>query len=99
MSWQDAVLDAPGGCALLLEATPGAKQAAFPAGFNPWRGRIGIAVRAAAQDGQANAEVVAAVAAFFGVPARLASGATDRRKRVEVDVARGDAVAALEAHL
>lgn len=88
VAWQDAVEDAEGGCALTLEATPGAKQAAFPDGFNPWRGRIGVAVRAAAQDGKANDEVCATVADFFDVPRAavgLASGATDRRKRVTID--------------
>jgi uncharacterized protein (TIGR00251 family) len=82
-TWRDAVQHAAGGTRLLLEATAGARTAAFPDSFTPWRGRIGVRVRAAAQEGRANREVVAAVAAFFGLPGhqvRLESGAQDARK-------------------
>lgn len=95
--------DVEGGCALLLDASPGAKRAAFPDGFNAWRGRIGIAVRAAAQDGQANDAVRHAVADFFEVQpsaVSIASGASDRRKRVTVSGVTADqARQRLEGHL
>ena len=84
-SWQDAVEAAPGGTRLLLDVTPGAKEARFPDGFEPWRKRIGLRVRAPAQEGAANADVVRALAAFFRHPTarvHLESGATDRRKAV-----------------
>lgn len=74
---------APSGTRLLLEVTAGARHAAFPDGFNEWRGRIGVRVRAPAQEGQANAEVVACVAAFFAMArshVHLESGAQDSRK-------------------
>jgi len=100
-TWQDAVQDAPGGVRLLLEVAAGAKEAAFPSGFNPWRdGRIGIRVRAPAQEGRANEEVVRALAAFFQHPTariHIESGATDSRKAVRVmGVDRGAALRQLE---
>jgi uncharacterized protein len=86
-SWQDAVEDAPGGARLLIDVTPGAKQERFPDGFNPWRGRIGLRVRAPAQEGAANADVVRVLAAFFRHPTarvHIESGALDRRKAVRL---------------
>lgn len=98
-SWRDAVQAVPGGVRLLLEAQPGASQERFPDGFNPWRGRIGVRVRAPARDGKANAAVLASVAAFFAVPGTavaLEAGALDSRKSV---VVRGLAQEAAHARL
>lgn len=87
--WQDAVRASPGGTDLLVEVAAGAKEARFPDGSNPWRdGRIGIRVRAAAQEGRANGEVVATVARFFGVPASRVSitqGPAGSRKTVHIE--------------
>lgn len=87
-TWQDAVQEAPGGARLLLEVTAGARQAQFPDGYNPWReGRIGIRVRAPAQEGRANEEVMRTLAAFFRHPAarvHIESGAADARKTVRL---------------
>lgn len=75
-----------GGVRLLLEVSAGAKSARFPDGFNPWReGRIGIRVKAPAQEGRANEEVIRALAAFFQHPTariHVDAGATDSRKAV-----------------
>lgn len=99
-SWQDAVQDAPGGARLLLDVTPGAKEARFPDGFEPWRKRIGMRVRAPAQDGEANADVLRTLAAFFRHPTgrvHLEAGATDRRKAVRLmGLDRAAVLAALE---
>lgn len=98
-SWQDAVEEAPGGARLLLDVSPGARQARFPDGFEPWRKRIGMKVRAPAQEGEANAEVVRALAGFFGHPTarvHIESGAADRRKAVRLmGLDRAAALAAL----
>lgn len=88
MAWQDAVEDEGDGCAVLLEVVPGARTMVFPAGFNGWRGRIGIKVHAPPREGKANKEVEAEVARFFHVPparVRIDSGHSDSRKRVVVD--------------
>ena len=101
-SWEDAVQDAPGGARLLLDVTPGARDPRFPAGFEPWRGRLGMRVRAQAQEGEANAEVVRSLAAFFRHPTgrvHIEAGATDRRKAVRLmGLDRAAVLAALAPH-
>ncbi len=75
------------GVLLLLEVDPGRREALFPAGFNEWRGRIGIRVQAPPQDGKANKEVCRLVAKVLGVQAAsvsIQSGLTDRRKNLLV---------------
>lgn len=87
-SWHDAVQPVAGGVRLLLEVAAGAKENRFPDGFNPWRdGRIGIRVRAPAQEGRANEEVIRTLAAFFEHPTariHIEAGATDARKSVRL---------------
>ena len=99
----DAVHPSGSGASLDLEVTAGVRKPEFPAGYNPWRKRIGIKVAAQAQKGQANADVVATVAGFFGVTptsVTIESGSLDSRKTVLVrGVARADALKRLEAHL
>lgn len=101
-SWRDAVEDAPGGARLLLDVSPGSKEARFPDGFEPWRKRIGLRVRAPAQEGEANADVVRTLAAFFRHPTarvHIESGATDRRKAVRLmGLDRAAVLGALEPH-
>lgn len=102
VAWQDAVQEAPGGCRLLLEASPGARAAAFPDGYNPWRGRIGVRVRAPAQEGRANRELLALVAECFGVAAsavRLEAGQADARKAVFVPLGRPAVLERLAARM
>lgn len=85
--WSVAVHATADGCRLDLDVHPGRRRAAFPTGLHPWRRRIGIDVRAPAQEGKANREVLAAVASFFQVPGAkvlLVSGAKDGRKVVDV---------------
>jgi hypothetical protein len=87
MGWQDAVEVDGDGCALLVEVTAGAREPQFPAGYNEWRGRILMRVHAPARAGQANREVVAAVAHAFNVPpsrVQIEAGGSDSRKRVAV---------------
>ena len=86
-SLEDAVREAEGGVALNLEVQPGARSEGFPAGFNPWRGRIQARVQAQAENGEANEAPRGVVAEFFRVPhaqVQLAQGATARQKTVVV---------------
>ena len=103
VDWRDAVQAHEGGVLLLLEVDPGRREARFPAGFNEWRGRLGIRVRAPPQEGRANREVLRLVAEALGVPAAsvsLRSGATDRRKTVlAAGVDRDHVVRLLEGRL
>lgn len=86
-----------GGVALDVEVTPGASDERFPAGYNVWRKRIEVRVRAKPTEGEANAAVIDLVAGFFEVPSRhvaLLQGATSRQKRIAVNGI--DAAAALQ---
>ena len=52
-----------------------------------WRRRLQVAVRAPARDGDANAALVAAVAAGLGLPSssiRIVSGSKNRSKRLRI---------------
>ena len=102
--WSESVQDVAGGSRLLVEVSAGAKEARFPDGFNPWReGRIGVRVRAPAEDGRANEKVVRLVAKFLAVTAgavRIESGAQDPRKSLTVaGLARSDALRLLSTAL
>ena len=86
-----------------VEVTAGASDGRFPAGYNPWRSRIGVRVQAPAEGGRANREVCAVVAAFFHArPAavRIVRGETSAQKTLEVNgVAREEALTRLSAGL
>lgn len=103
MEWHKAVESDGDGCALLLEVTPNSREGAFPAGFNDWRGRIGVRVHGPAIEGRANRDLVATVARFFHVPPNrvsVESGEADRRKRVSIaGLSREAALAALAPEL
>jgi uncharacterized protein (TIGR00251 family) len=102
MAWTDAVQAYGAGVHLLLEVSAGSKAPLFPAGYNAWRQRIGIAVQPPPRDGLANRAVIVAIAAFFCIaPAKvcITSGESDPRKTVFVAVAPETARAQLEAVL
>lgn len=87
MPWRVAIKPAKDGVALEVEVVPGSRESRFPAGFNEWRGRLEAKVRARPEEGQANAELCALVAAALGVPGasvRVSSGHTSRRKTLHV---------------
>lgn len=97
MDARAAIKPAKHGVTLDVEVVPGSRESRFPAGFNAWRGRIEAKVRAPPEDGQANAELVALVAAALAVPAarvRVSAGHTARRKSLHVDGLTPDEVAA-----
>jgi uncharacterized protein YggU (UPF0235/DUF167 family) len=78
-------LPAADGLAVRVHARPGARRDAVE-GLRPEADgsvALRISVRAAPEDGKANAAIVRLLAAAWGVPKtrlRLAAGATDRRK-------------------
>lgn len=101
--WRACIKPARSGVSLDVEVVPGSRESRFPAGFNPWRGRLEAKVRAPPEGGQANAELVDLVAAALGVPAarvRVGAGHTSRRKTLLADgVAVEEVVARLAALL
>jgi uncharacterized protein (TIGR00251 family) len=73
------------GTTIDIFTTTYAKKCIFPAGFNKWRKRIEIKVRAKAQDNQANLEVIKTVAEFFSKPIKninIISGDKTREKTI-----------------
>jgi hypothetical protein len=72
---------------IAIEVTAGAKDAAFPSGYNEWRRTIGCRVTAPALEGRANKAVLSLIAGKLGVPASavsIVSGAASSQKRVLV---------------
>jgi len=83
---QAAVAGIPEGTLLYVEVQPGSSRPGRMC-YDEWRKRIRISVRARAEAGKANEELVARLAAVFGHPVnaiRVASGRTDRRKTVVI---------------
>lgn len=96
---QGAVQPLAGGarCALVVRAQPGARRSGF-AGF--WNGLLKLAVSAPAEDGRANEALREELARLLGLrPAavRLASGATAREKRFEIDAPAAEVAARVES--
>lgn len=94
--WRDALKPAKEGVTVEVEVVPGSRESRFPAGFNAWRGRLEAKVRAPPEEGQANAELCALVAAALGVPGanvRVSSGHTSRKKSLLVGGMSVDEVA------
>jgi uncharacterized protein len=82
-----AVSEERQGVVITIEVTAGAKEAAFPAGYNEWRKSIGCRVPVPAIEGRANKAVVRLVAEKIGVPVSsvsILSGAASSVKRVLV---------------
>jgi len=100
--WQDAVKPAKGGAAVEVEVVPGSRESRFPAGYNPWRGRIEAKVKAPPEEGKANAELCGLAADAFGLPhasVRVTSGQTSRRKTLHVALEPAAAIERLRGRM
>ena len=53
-------------------------------GFNEWRGKLQVAVKAEAQKGRANHALCSVLEKIFSVPVSIVSGHTSRSKKVSV---------------
>jgi uncharacterized protein (TIGR00251 family) len=76
------------GAVLTIEVSAGAKRAVFPSGYNEWRKAVGCSVRAPAQEGKANREVIAIIAETLGTPrrsVRILAGETSSLKKILVE--------------
>lgn len=93
--WTCAVSDSSDGVVLSISVTAGARQNAFPRGYNPWRCTILCQVAAPAVDGRANKAVIEVLAERLGVPAqdvRILSGAHAPQKKVLVRGVKREAI-------
>jgi len=66
-----------------IEVQPGASRQGV-VGFNDWRGRIQVAVKAEAQKGKANHAVCNVLSKIFSVPVSVVSGHTTRQKKISI---------------
>ena len=67
-----------------VEVQPGASRQGI-IGFNEWRGRIQVAVKAEAQKGKANHAVCNVLSKIFSASAKVVSGQTTRQKKVSIE--------------
>ena len=99
MSFEDAIRSVPDGTIIDFEVSPGAMETKVPAGYNQWRKRILIKLKAQPERGKANEELIEALSSLFQVPSariQITSGATNSRKSVKVKgFDRADAVKTL----
>jgi uncharacterized protein (TIGR00251 family) len=103
MSFEDAIRPASDGAIIDLEASPGARETKVPAGYNQWRKRLLVKLKAPPERGKANEELIDALARLLNVPSvniEITSGATNSRKSVKVrGMAREDVVKALRGKI
>lgn len=66
-----------------IEVQPGATRQGI-IGFNEWRGKLQVAVKAEAQKGKANHAVCNVLSKIFSSPVSVISGHTSRSKKVSV---------------
>jgi len=73
------------GATIPLFVTPNCRNCIFPAGFDEWKNRVEIKVKAKAQDNKANKDVLKTVAGFFNTKIKnvyILSGEKSREKIV-----------------
>ena len=83
-STENVITEIPNGIAIDVLASAGASVSKVRGVHG---GALKVAVRAAPENGKANAEIEAVLAAFFGTnkkSVRVASGQASRNKRVEI---------------
>lgn len=100
--WKKALTDSPDGIYIDIEVAPGSSSQAIR-GYDEWRNRIKVAVKAEARDGRANTELVNFLGKLFGVPPRrirIISGLTTGQKRVIIEgLEMKNVIEKLGAHL
>ena len=82
-----------------VEVQPGSTRQGI-IGFNEWRGRIQVAVKAEAQKGKANHAVCNVLSKIFSAPANVVSGHTTRQKKVRIEgLSANEIISILEGQL
>jgi len=86
--YRGALVSTREGTVIALDVTAGAKETAFPRGYNAWRRNIIFSVREPPEGGRANAEILRYLSEFFSLPQsriRILSGASSHRKKVLIE--------------
>tara|TARA_B100001996_G_scaffold378428_1_gene362577 strand:+ start:508 stop:843 length:336 start_codon:yes stop_codon:yes gene_type:complete len=82
-----------------VEVQPGSSRQGI-IGFNEWRGRIQVAVKAEAQKGKANHAVCNVLSKIFSAPVNVVSGHTTRQKKVSIEgLSANEIISILEGQL
>ena len=80
-----------GAVLLEIEVQPGSSRQGI-VGFNDWRGRIQVAVKADAQKGKANHAVCNVLKKIFSSNVTVVSGHTTRQKKVSIEGLSSDQI-------
>jgi uncharacterized protein len=103
MSFEDAVKAAQGGVIIDFEVSPGARETRVPSGYNEWRKRIEVKLKAPPEKGKANEELIQSLSGLLGVSSaalEITSGAANSRKSIKVmGIKREDAIKAIGSRL
>jgi uncharacterized protein (TIGR00251 family) len=92
--WSEALSEGSDGTYVDLDVTSGSGSQSVK-GYDEWRKRIKVNVKAEARDGRANSELITFLGKFLKVPPRrisIASGQTTNNKRVLLEGMDKDAV-------
>jgi uncharacterized protein (TIGR00251 family) len=82
---QEAVTEHPAGTVIAVLVTPDAKDVRLFSSYHPWRNALECRIRAPAQSGKANRELIQRIAEWFSVPERsvkILSGERSGRKMI-----------------
>jgi uncharacterized protein (TIGR00251 family) len=85
MSFEEAIRATKDGAVIDFEVSPGSKSVVVPSGYNQWRKRIEVKLKAQPEKGKANDELIKALSDIFRVPStsvEITSGATNSRKSI-----------------
>ncbi len=85
--WSEALTEGSDGTYIELDVTPGSGSQSIK-GYDEWRKRIKVSVKAEARNGRANSELITFLGKFLKVPPRrinITSGETTGQKRVLVE--------------
>jgi len=66
-----------------IEVQPGSKRQGI-VGYNEWRGKLMVAVKAQAQQGKANHAVCNVLGKIFSTEVKVISGQTSRNKKISI---------------
>ena len=69
---------------LEIDVQPGSSRQGI-VGFNQWRGRLQVAVKAEAQQGKANIAVCKVISTLLKAEVKVISGHTSRQKKVSIE--------------
>lgn len=87
LMWKKAITEARDGTYIAIDVSPGSSNRSIN-GYDEWRNRIKVSVKAEARDGRANTELISLLAEILEIPTgsiQITSGQTSGQKRVLVN--------------